>query len=148
MFQPMAWRSKPQVNRLQEALSSHQVEQHTIRRWPWSSRQVTNSWEEHQSIKEPRPGSPSAHLSVAPGESGQSHPRHVKQPDLPVVVREGDDFLVHRHADPGQPRRERSHHHQQPRSQQTGCKSSLKNSQSSRGEVSPHPPIKARSLKT
>ncbi|TNN33738.1 Double-stranded RNA-specific editase B2 [Liparis tanakae] len=32
MFQPMACRSKPQVNRLQEALSSLQAEQHTIRR--------------------------------------------------------------------------------------------------------------------
>jgi len=32
MFQPMACRSKPQVNRLQVMLSSHQAEQQTMRR--------------------------------------------------------------------------------------------------------------------
>lgn len=41
MFQPMACRSKPQVNRLQEELSSHQVEQHTMRRWPWATTDTT-----------------------------------------------------------------------------------------------------------
>lgn len=40
-------------------------------------------------------------LSVASGEPSQSHPRHVKQPDLPIVMRESNDLLVHRHADPG-----------------------------------------------
>lgn len=42
-----------------------------------------------------------ANLSVAPREASQSYPRHVKQPDLPIVVRKSDDSLVHRHADPG-----------------------------------------------
>lgn len=45
-------------------------------------------------------GKSRTHLSVASWESSQSHPRHVKQPDLPIVVRKSDDFLVHRHADP------------------------------------------------
>lgn len=40
-------------------------------------------------------------LSVASWESSQSHPGHVEQPDLPIVVRKSDDSLVHRHADPG-----------------------------------------------
>lgn len=40
------------------------------------------------------------HLSVASWESSQSHPGHVEQPDLPIVVRKSNDFLVHRHADP------------------------------------------------
>lgn len=39
-------------------------------------------------------------LSVAPWESSQSHSGHIKQSDLPIVVGKGDDFLVHRHADP------------------------------------------------
>lgn len=34
MLQPMAWRSKPQVNRLHTGWSSLQAEPHTIRRWP------------------------------------------------------------------------------------------------------------------
>lgn len=43
MFQPMACRSKPQVKRLQEVLSSHQAEQHTIRRWPWTTTDNTTT---------------------------------------------------------------------------------------------------------
>lgn len=43
---------------------------------------------------------PAVTLSVAPRESSQSDSRHVKQSDLPIVVGKGDDFLVHRHADP------------------------------------------------
>lgn len=39
-------------------------------------------------------------LSVASRETSQSHPGHVEQPDLPIVVRKSDDLLVRRHADP------------------------------------------------
>lgn len=49
--------------------------------------------------------SQTAHLSVAPWESSQPHPGHVEQPDLPIVVRKSDDFLVHRHADPERSKR-------------------------------------------
>lgn len=45
---------------------------------------------------------PPTDLSVAPRETSQSHPGHVEQPDLPIVMRQSDDLLVHRHADPGQ----------------------------------------------
>lgn len=45
---------------------------------------------------------PLTDLSVASWESSQSHPGHVEQPDLPIVVRKSNDFLVHRHADPEQ----------------------------------------------
>lgn len=34
MFQPIAWRSKPHVNRLHDWFSSFHVVQHTIRLWP------------------------------------------------------------------------------------------------------------------
>ncbi|PWA30099.1 hypothetical protein CCH79_00009779, partial [Gambusia affinis] len=39
-------------------------------------------------------------LPVAPRQPSQSHSGHVEQSDLPIVVRKGDDLLVHRHADP------------------------------------------------
>ena len=45
---------------------------------------------------------PLTHLSVGPREASQSHPGHVEQSDLPIVVRKSDDFLVRRHADPEQ----------------------------------------------
>lgn len=47
-------------------------------------------------------------LSVASGESSQSDPRHVEQPDLPIVVRKSDNFLVYRDADPEQKKKNTS----------------------------------------
>ena len=43
MFQPMACRSKPQVNRLHTGWSSLQAEPHTIRRWPCNQAQRRQS---------------------------------------------------------------------------------------------------------
>lgn len=75
------------------------------------------------------PASPTD-LSVASRETSQSHPGHVEQPDLPIVVRQSDDLLVRRHADPGpadsaefsQNQRQDKHHQ-------------LKNCQPSRGQI-------------
>lgn len=53
-----------------------------------------------RSQSEVLPASPTD-LSVASRETSQSHPGHVEQPDLPIVVRQSDDLLVRRHADPG-----------------------------------------------
>lgn len=44
MFQPMAWRSKPHVKRLQMGWSSHQAQQQTILLWPCTARRQRRYW--------------------------------------------------------------------------------------------------------
>lgn len=55
MFQPMACRSKPQVNRLHTGWSSLQAEPHTIRRWPCNQAQRRQSRAQAGPHTPPRP---------------------------------------------------------------------------------------------
>ena len=105
MFQPMACRSKPQVNRLHDWFSSFHAVQHTIRLCP--CKHMFKKLVSIMLIDQPCTSTLCSHSyhSVAARKSGQPHSAHVKQSDLSIVVWQSDDPLVGRDAYP-----ERSDH--------------------------------------